>query len=156
MVGEGGTAVARSGARELVITRAFAAPRALVFRAWSEAALFRRWWVPASVPGMALVGCEMDVRTGGRYCLTFAAGDGTMAFHGRYLEVVPGERIVWTNEEGEAGAVTTVSLADVDGGTLVRFHERYPTVAALEEAMQGSAMALPEQLDQLGTRLDAG
>ncbi|WP_156255061.1 SRPBCC domain-containing protein [Sandarakinorhabdus oryzae] len=156
-MGTESTAVERIGDRELVITRLFAAPRAMVFRAWSEAALFRRWWVPASVPGMALVGCEMDVRTGGHYRLEFRFGGAeTMAFHGKYLEVVPNERIVWTNDEDEAGAVTTVTFADHGDKTLVRFHELYPSAEALQEAMQGSAAALPEQLDQLGAVLAQG
>lgn len=146
-----GTTVERQGDCELVITRMFDAPRSLVYRAWSEADLFRRWWVPKSAPGVLLVSCEMDVRTGGRYRLEFGAGGpDTMAFHGRYLEVIPDERIVWTNDEDEGGAITTVTFEDVESKTLVRFHEAYPSSEALEAALQGSSEALPEQLAQLG------
>ena len=135
--------------RELTVTRIFDAPRHLVFRAWSEAELFRRWWVPEGA-GIDLVACEMDVRTGGGYKLEFAFGDaGTMAFYGSYLSVVPDEKIVWTNEEEANGAVTTVTFSDSAGGTLVTFHETYPTKAALDDAMEGSAAGLPTQLDQL-------
>ncbi|WP_408589764.1 SRPBCC domain-containing protein [Novosphingobium sp.] len=145
------TAVEARGERELIVMRIFAAPPALVFRAWSEADLFRRWWMPQSVVGVELVGCAMDVRTGGTYRLEFAVGGGeAVAFHGRYLEVVPGAKIVWTNDEGEDGAVTTVTFADHGGGTLLTFHELYPTQEARDEALQGGAAALPEQLDQLG------
>jgi uncharacterized protein YndB with AHSA1/START domain len=144
------TSAERQGDRELVVTRVFDAPPHLVFRAWSEAALFRRWWMPKSAAGVSLVGCDMDVRTGGTYRLEFSAGGPeTMAFHGKYLEVVPNERIVWTNDEGEAGAVTTVTFEAQGDKTLLRFHEAYPTAEALEEALQGSAAALPEQLAQL-------
>lgn len=144
------TKVERRGDRELVATRMFDAPPSTVFRAWSEPALFRRWWMPKSVAGVTLVGCEMDVRTGGTYRLEFSAGGtDTMAFYGKYLEVVPNERIVWTNDEGEAGAVTTVTFEDQGGRTLLTFHEAYPTSEAREEAMQGSAAGLPEQLEQL-------
>lgn len=150
------TAAERIGDRELVITRRFDAPPALVFRAWSEADLFRRWWMPKSVAGVTLVGCEMDVRTGGTYRLEFSAGGpDTMAFYGKYLEVVPNARIVWTNDEGEEGAITTVTFEEQDGATLLTFHERYPSAAALEEALQGSAAGLPEQLDQLGELLSS-
>ncbi len=142
--------VARKGDRELEATRLFDAPPATVYRAWSEADLFRRWWMPGSMTGVALVGCDMDVRTGGTYRLEFSAGGQTMAFHGAYLDVVPNARIVWTNDEGEAGAITTVTFEDQGGKTLLRFHEIYPTAAALDDAMQGSAAGLPEQLDQLG------
>ena len=93
----------------------------------------------------------MDVRTGGKYRLEFGAGGpDTMAFYGKYLEVVPNERIVWTNDEGEEGAITTVTFEDQDGKTLLTFHELYPSTEALEEALQGAAAALPEQMDQLG------
>jgi uncharacterized protein YndB with AHSA1/START domain len=104
------TSVERKGDRELVVTRTFDAPPSIVYRAWSQSELFRRWWMPKSVTGVSLVACDMDVRTGGKYRLEFGAGGSdTMVFYGKYLEVVPNERIVWTNDEGEEGAVTTSS-----------------------------------------------
>jgi uncharacterized protein YndB with AHSA1/START domain len=151
------TAVERKGDRELVVTRTFNAPPSTVYKAWSQPELFRRWWVPKSVPGMSLVSCDMDVRTGGKYRLEFGAGGSdTMAFHGKYLEVVPNERIVWTNDEGEEGAITTVTFEEQGGGTLLTFHELYPSREALEEALESSAAALPEQLDQLGALVSGG
>ena len=148
------TSVERKGDRELVVTRTFDAPARLGFKAWSQADLFKRWWVPKSAPGISLVSCEMDVRTGGKYRLEFGSGGGdTMAFYGKYLEVVPDERIVWTNDEGEEGAVTTVTFADHGGKTLLTFHELYPSKEALDEAMTGAAAGLPEQLDQLDEML---
>lgn len=148
------TNVERKSDRELAVTRLFNAPRAMVFKAWAEPELFRKWWVPKSVPGMALVGCDMDVRTGGKYRLEFAMGDQNMAFYGRYLDVVPNERIVWTNDEGDDdGQVTTVMFEDRGGQTLVTFHETYPSAEALEEGMQGAAAGLPEQFDQLADLL---
>ena len=144
------TAVERKGDRELVVTRTFDAPPSTVYQAWSQPELFRRWWMPRSVSGVSLVSCEMDVRTGGKYRLEFSTGGPeSMAFYGKYLDVVPNERIVWTNDEGEEGAVTTVTFRDQDGQTLLTFHEVYPSKEALEEALQGSAAGLPEQLDQL-------
>lgn len=151
-VAKGQTAVERKSERELVVTRLFDAPPRIVFRAWAEAELFRRWWVPEGA-GITLVSCEMDVRTGGKYRLEFGAGESTMAFYGKYLEVVPDERIVWTNDEGEEGAVTTVTFEDQDGRTLLTFHELYPSREALDEAMAGSAAGLPTQLDQLDALL---
>lgn len=144
------TSVERKGDRELVVTRTFDAPPSTVYKAWSQPELFRRWWMPRSVSGVALVACEMDVRTGGGYRLEFSTGGpDTMAFYGKYLDVVPNDRIVWTNDEGEEGAVTTVTFEDQGGKTLLTFHEVYPSSEALEEALQGSAAGLPEQLDQL-------
>jgi uncharacterized protein YndB with AHSA1/START domain len=152
----GRTSVERRGERELVVTRTFEAAPAVVSKAWSRPELFRRWWVPKSATGVSLVSCDMDVRTGGTYRLEFAAGESTMAFFGKYLEVVPDERIVWTNDEGEEGAVTTVTFEARGGATLLTFHEVYPTKEALEEALQGSAAGLPEQLDQLDEVLAEG
>ena len=144
------TSVERRGDRELVVTRIFDAPPSTVYKAWSQPELFQRWWVPKSVPGISLVSCDLDMRTGGKYRLEFGTGGtDTMAFYGKYLEVVPNERIVWTNDEDEAGAITTVTFEDKDGKTLLTFHELYPTEAALMEALEGSAAGLPEQLDQL-------
>jgi uncharacterized protein YndB with AHSA1/START domain len=143
------TVVERKSDRELVVTRVFDAPPSMVFKAWSEPELFRRWWVPKSVTGVSLLSCDMDVRTGGKYRLEFGFGGDTMAFYGKYLDVVPDQRIVWTNDEGEEGAVTTVTFEDQGGKTLLTFHELYPSKEALEEAMTGSAAGLPEQLDQL-------
>jgi uncharacterized protein YndB with AHSA1/START domain len=149
-LGQNRTAVERKSDRELVVTRLFDAPPHIVFKAWSQADLFRRWWVPKSAPGVSLVSCDMDVRTGGKYRLEFGAGGSdTMAFYGKYLDVVPDERIVWTNDEGDEGAVTTVTFEEKGGKTLLTFHEIYPSKEALEEALAGSAAGLPEQLDQL-------
>lgn len=128
---------------ELVVTRVFNAPRALVYRAWSEAELFRRWWVPKSAP-ITLLSCEMGVRTGGSYALTFSHPDAPepFTFFGRYLEVVPPSRIVWTNEEaGEAGQVTTVTFTDQGDRTLVVMHDRYPSKDALDEAIASGSMS---------------
>ena len=149
VVAQNRTAVKRKSDRELVVTRLFDAPPHMVFKAWAEPGLFRRWWVPKGA-GITLLSCEMDVRTGGKYRLEFAAGGSDrMAFYGKYLEVVPDERIVWTNEEGDEGAVTTVTFEDQGGKTLLTFHELYPSKEALDEAMSGSAAGLPTQLDQL-------
>ena len=148
------TAVARKSDRELEVTRTFDAPAHLVFEAWSQPELFRRWWVPESA-GLTLLSCDMDVCTGGSYRLVFRhpMSDQPMAFFGTYREVVPNQRIVWTNEESEEGAVTTVTFKEEAGKTHVTLHERYPTEAALDEALAGSAEGLPEQFAQLDALL---
>jgi uncharacterized protein YndB with AHSA1/START domain len=147
------TSVERKSDREFAVTRLFDAPPRLVFKAWSDAKLFQRWWVPKSVAAVRLVACDMDVRTGGKYRLEFGMGDQTMAFFGKYLDVVPDERIVWTNDEGEEGAVTTVTFEGQGEQTLVTFSELYPTKEAADEALQGSAAGLPEQFEQLSELL---
>ena len=152
------TDVQRKSDRELAVTRTFDAPARLVFEAWSNPDLFRRWWVPEGA-GMTLESCEMDVRTGGKYRLVFRhpAFDEPMAFFGSYQDVVPGQRMVWTNEEGgDQGAMTTVTFEERDGKTLVTYSERYPTAAALEDALAGSAEGLPGQFAQLDALLAKG
>jgi uncharacterized protein YndB with AHSA1/START domain len=148
------TAVERKSDRELLVTRTFDAPAHIVFEAWSKPQLFKRWWVPKSA-GLTLLSCEMDVRTGGTYRLVFRHPDldEPMAFFGTYREVVPNRRIVWTNEESDQGAVTTVTFEENDGRTRVTFHELYPTEAALDEALAGSAEALPGQFAELDALL---
>lgn len=150
------TTVKRTSDRDVVVTRSFDAPAHLVFEAWSRPELFERWWVPKS-QGMALRSCEMDVRSGGTYRLEFANG---MAFFGRYLDVTPPSRIVWTNEEGgEDGSVTTVTLAETDGATLVVVTEVFPSKEALDAEGGGAADALHEtfaQLDEVLAELASG
>lgn len=142
------TTVERKSERELVVTRSFHAPARLVFEAWTRAELFQRWWVPKSI-GLTLLSCELDVRVGGTYRLVFAAEPQPMAFHGRYLEVVPHSRLVWTNEEaGPDGQVTTVTFEEKAGRTLVVMHELYPTKEALEQSA-GSTDAMDETFKQL-------
>ncbi|MBS0379465.1 MAG: SRPBCC family protein [Proteobacteria bacterium] len=143
------TTVERKSAREVVVTRTFNAPARLVFEAWTKAELFRQWWVPRSM-NMNLLSCEMDVRVGGGYRLEFGLGDsGSMAFYGKYLEVTPYSRLVWTNEEGEDGAVTTVTFEESDGQTVLVLRELYPSKEALDAAGTGAAEALVETFGQL-------
>lgn len=151
------TTVERKSDRELVVRRTFDAPAHIVFAAWSKPELFKRWWVPKST-GMSLLSCDMDVRTGGKYRLVFRhpTSDQPMAFFGTYSEVTPHKRLVWTNEESDQGAVTTVTFEENAGKTLVTLHELYPTEAALEEALAGSAQGLPEQFAQLDELLAGG
>ncbi len=140
------TKVERKSECELVVTRTIHAPARLVFEAWTQAELFRRWWVPKSY-GLNLIGCEMDVRVGGQYRLVFRHEDSTMEFFGTYLDVSPHSRLVWTNDEGDAGqTVTTVTFEENEGKTLLVVHERYPSKEAVET---GSTGAMPEALDQL-------
>ncbi len=137
--------------REIVVTRIFEAPARLVFQAWTTPALFRRWWVPKSMP-LALLSYEADIRTGGSYRLVFDVdGTQTMAFFGKYVEVTPHSRIVWTNEEsGEDGAVTTVTLEQKGDQTLLVLRELYRSKEVRDAALtSGSCDGLPETFGQL-------
>lgn len=155
------TTVERTSEREFVVTRTIQGPPQAVFEAWTDAALFRQWWVPKSI-GIKLLSCEVDARVGGGYRLTFDTGDAEpMAFFGRYLEVTPPSRLVWTNEEGDDGdVVTTVTFADDHGRTRLTVHDLYPSKEALDAAIASGATSWNaetfDQLDELLVRLGAG
>jgi len=144
------TTVERKSDREVVVTRTFDAPARLVFEAWTKPELFEQWWVPRSM-GMTLRSCELDVRTGGKYRLVFGDDPANpMAFFGEYLDVVPNQRLVWTNEEsGADGSVTTVTFEEKDGRTMLVMSELYPTKEALDAAGTGAQEAMKETFGQL-------
>ena len=146
----------RASDREMVVTRIFDAPVRLVFEAWTTPELFKQWWVPKS-SGANLLSCEQDVRVGGGYRLLFSHPNFTtpMAFFGKYLEVVPNARLVWTNEESPDGAVTTVTFEEKDGRTHLVMRELYPSKQALETAIEGMDEVMPEAFEQLDEFLAA-
>jgi len=140
------TTVERKSERELVVTRTVNGPARIVFETWTKPELFKQWWVPKSM-GMFLRSCEMDVRVGGTYRLEFEP-EG-MAFFGTYLDVTPHSRLVWTNDESDDGAVTTVTFEEKGGKTLLVLRELYPSKEALDAAGTGAADAMGETFEQL-------
>lgn len=147
------TTTERKSERELVVTRSFNGPARIVFEAWTKPELFRRWWLPKSF-GLTMVSCEMDVRVGGGYRLAIAVCNDTAnpkMFFGKYTDVVPHSRIVWTNEEdGEGGPITTVTFEEKGGQTQVVMHDLYPSKKALDEAIaSGSTSCAGETFSQL-------
>jgi len=145
------TTVERKSERELVVTRTINGPARIVFEAFTKPEMFKRWWVPKSC-GLSLLSCELDVRVGGRYRLVFSHnGSEPMEFYGRYIEVTPHSRLVWTNDEGdEGGAVTTVTFEEKGGKTLLVMHDLYPSKEALDGAIaSGATGGMPETLEQL-------
>jgi uncharacterized protein YndB with AHSA1/START domain len=146
------TSVERKSDRELVVTRTFNGPAQVVFNAWTKPELLKRWWAPKSC-GISFVSCEVDARTGGTYRFVFShpSAPQPMAFFGRYLEVTPPTRLVWTNDEGEGpGSVTTVTFEEKAGDTLVVMHDLYPSKQALDDAIaSGSTSGSGEQFEQL-------
>ncbi|MGH7590273.1 MAG: SRPBCC family protein [Gemmatimonadales bacterium] len=156
------TNVERKSDRKLVVTRTFNGPARLVFKAWTTPDLLKQWWTPKSF-GISFISCEADVRTGGTYRFVFshAASEQPMAFFGRYIEVTPQSRIVWTNEESADGAITTVTFEEKDGKTLLVLHELYPSKQALDDAIASGSTGTSgageqfEQLDELLVTLGA-
>ncbi|MEJ0025387.1 MAG: SRPBCC family protein [Rhizomicrobium sp.] len=155
------TTVERTSEREVVTTRTFNGPVRIVFAAWTRPELLKQWWAPTSF-GVTFMSCEADVRTGGTYRFVFGhpASEQPMAFFGRYLEVTPNARLVWTNDEGgEGGAVTTVTFEERGADTLVVMRDLYPSKEALDEAIASGSMGGYDetfaQLDDLLVTLGA-
>jgi uncharacterized protein YndB with AHSA1/START domain len=143
------TTIERKSDRELVVTRIFNGPPRIVYEAWTNADLFMRWWAPKST-GVPMVACDMDVRVGGGYRVAFSKdGAEPMEFFGKYLEVIPNARLVWTNEESDDAAVTTVTFEEQGGKTLLVLSELYPSKEALDAAVEGMEGGTPEQFEQL-------
>jgi uncharacterized protein YndB with AHSA1/START domain len=114
--------------REVKVTRAFKAPKALVFKAYSDPALVRRWML--GPPGWTMPVCEMDLRVGGAYRWRWRSEDGQneFGFHGVFREVVPGTKVVHTQSydpgntgQGEGGgeAIISVTFSEEKGVTTV-------------------------------------
>ena len=146
------TTTERTSERELVVRRTFNAPARIVFEAWTTPELLKRWWAPKSF-GISFLSCEADVRTGGTYRFVFGhpAASKPMEFFGRYIEVTPHSRLVWTNDEGaEGGAVTTVTFEERAGKTLLVMRDLYPSKEALDGAIaSGSTSGMGETFEQL-------
>jgi uncharacterized protein YndB with AHSA1/START domain len=103
--------------RQLLITRDFDAPRALIYRAWTTPELVRLWW---SGERGEVTTAEIDLRVGGGWRYVLVALDGTeVAFRGEYREIVDGDRLVYTEvleSAPDAEALTAVTFADLEAG----------------------------------------
>jgi uncharacterized protein YndB with AHSA1/START domain len=138
---------------QILITREFAAPRHLVYRAWTTPALVRRWW--GGLRGEMKV-VDIDLRVGGKWrYVMLAHGNLELAFHGEYTEIVPSERIVMTHIYEGAPAppkgqevVNTISFTEQNGRTLVQVLGQCPNRAVRDSiARSGMDEGVQEQMD---------
>lgn len=141
--------------REVVLTRIFAAPRALVFAAHSTAEHLRRWWGRGNP-----LDCDLDFRPGGRWRFVEHAPDGAdHAFRGEYREIVEPERIVQTFEyEGLPGhiCVTTHEFTEHDGVTTLRTTTVFDSVEDRDGMIaSGMEIGANESLNRLAEYLAA-
>lgn len=147
------------GDTEIVITRTFNGPARIVFEAWTKPELVKQWWAPRS-RHVSVVGCEADVRTGGFYRYVLRLEKGTQfAFSGRYIEVTPPSRLVYTQlyeptaggaTPGDAEVVLTVTFTERDGKTHLASSSMCPS-AEVRDAIIASGMehGMRETMDQL-------
>jgi uncharacterized protein YndB with AHSA1/START domain len=147
------TTVEKRSEREVLVTRAFNAPARLVFDAWTNPDLVRRWWAPKS-HGCEIVECTAEVKVGGKYRYVNRVNGQDFAFSGEYLELVPHSKIVFTqvyeNEAAAGACVSTVTLVERDGKTFLTSLDVYPSKEACEGAIaSGMESGLREILEQL-------
>lgn len=145
--------------REIVMTRAFDAPRDLVFEAWTNPEHVRHWW---GLRGSTMVLCEADVRPGGSWRYVSTASDGSeVPFTGVYREVTPPERLVYTEiydvepfNSGEP-AVTVVTFTEESGRTLATSTTVYPTKEVRDFVLgTGMEAGAAESYDRLAEHLE--
>ena len=123
--------------RELVLTRLINAPREKLYRAWTDPALLTQWFAPLPYTTPR---AELDVRPGGASLVVMRGPDGTdLPNRGVYLEVVPNERLVFTDafttawQPSEKPFMTVIlTFEEEDGGTRYTARVRHWTVADKE------------------------
>jgi len=158
---EGSAVVTLPDERQIRITRDFAAPRHLVYRALTEPDLVKRWW-HAKRGEVTLA--EVDLRVGGKWRWVMVTPDGMeVAFHGEWQEIVPNERLVYTEVfEGVAGgddnpAVNTATLVETDGVTtltvLTELADQATRDAILETGMEAGMQDAYDLLEEVARSL---
>ncbi len=146
--------------REIVITRAFDAPRTLVFDAWTNPEHVPHWMLGPE--GWTMPVCEIDLRPGGAWHFVWRRSDGSeMEMRGVYREVTPPERLVSTESWGGNWPETlnTLILSEEDGKTRVTNTVLYPSQeardAALKTGMKEGVAASYDRLAKLLSPLGA-
>lgn len=142
--------------RELVVTRLIDAPRALVFKAWTRPEHIARWWGPQ---GFTTVGCEMDIRVGGRFRCGMRSPEGTDYWKvGIYRELVEPERVVftfcWEDANGNPSheLLTTVTLAEQGTKTLLTLHQAvFETTERRDDHITGWTSCLERFAEYMAT-----
>ena len=140
--------------REVVITRTFEAPRALVWQAWTDQRHIREWWGPH---GFTTIVDKMDMRPGGEWRFIHKTPNGDTAFRGVYREIVPPERLVYTFEwEGLPGHISTetVTFVEQDGKTTLINRARFDSVEDRDGMLRsGMEKGATETMDRLAALL---
>jgi uncharacterized protein YndB with AHSA1/START domain len=146
--------VAEQGKQEIIITRVFDAPPALVFKTYTDPGLIPQWWGPRY---LITTVDKMEVRQGGIWRFVQRDGDGNVfAFHGVYHTIAASERLVHTFEfEGMPGHVIleTVTFEELDGKTRLVDQSVFQSVedrdGMLQEGMEGGAAESMDRLAEL-------
>jgi uncharacterized protein YndB with AHSA1/START domain len=154
---DSGTTMTLPSDREIVLTRTFNAPRTLVWQAWTQPEHVSKWW---GVQGLEITSCTIHLHVGGGYRYVLRGPDGAeYAFTGVYREVVPPERLVYTDSfEGmpDKAAVVTVTFAEQDGKTTLTSRSLYQSASDRDAHIQsGMEAGMRESMDQLAAHLQS-
>jgi uncharacterized protein YndB with AHSA1/START domain len=144
--------------REVILTRVYDAPRALVFKAWTDPAHLARWWGPKMFTNPV---CEVDARPGGKLRIVMRGPDGNdYPLRGVFQEVVAPERLVFTNiavddkDRPIIDGLTTVTFAEEGGKTKLTVHTRGKAMAPIAtQYLQGMEMGWSQSLEKLAELL---
>jgi uncharacterized protein YndB with AHSA1/START domain len=148
---------------QILITREFNAPKDLVYKAYTEPELVKRWW---SGQRGEMTSCEIDLRVGGTWRYVMEATNGfEVAFHGEYRDLVPNERIVTTevyeglpeDQQPEEDVVNIVSFTEADGRTTLTLLVQTPSKevrdAIINSGMEGGMQEGMDLLEQVAISL---
>jgi uncharacterized protein YndB with AHSA1/START domain len=158
MIGSRSAVVTLPEDTQILITREFDAPKELVYRAYTEPELVRRWW-HANRGEMTV--CDIDLRVGGNWRFVMEAPNfGEVAFHGEYREIVPGAKLVSTEiyeAVPDAQAIDTVTLTEQDGRTTLTILVEHDTKPArdmhIESGMEDGLQDALDMLEQVAVEL---
>jgi uncharacterized protein YndB with AHSA1/START domain len=164
MASSGSAVVTLPTDTQILITRDFAAPKHLVYEAWTTPELVKRWW---SGERGEVMSAEIDLRVGGRWRYVMVANEGfEVAFHGEFREIVPNERIVNTevfegapapHDADEDPPLCTMTFTEVDGRTtltqLTECWSREVRDLIIESGMEGGMQEAMDRLEQVAISL---
>ncbi len=155
LASKGSAVVTLPSDTQILITRDFAAPKHLIYAAWTTPELIRRWW---SAQRGAVTVADVDLRVGGSWRWVMVTDEGfEVAFHGEYRELIPGERIVCTEvyegfPEPDAAALNTLTLAEQNGHTrlsiLVQHQSQEHRDAHINSGMEAGMQDALDLLEQ--------
>lgn len=141
---------------EIEMTRDFDAPRALVWEMFTKPEHIRQWW---GHNHLAVTHCEVDLRVGGKYRYVGTTPDGReVPFCGEHLEIVPPEKIVFTeifdvDMAREHPSTVTTTFTERDGKTTMRLVARYDSKQTrdnvLKSGMESGAAAGYDRIDEM-------
>ena len=158
VAGKARAVVTLQGDTDILMTREFNAPRHLVYKAWTTPELVKRWW---SAKRGVVTTAEVDLRVGGKWRWVMMTDRGfEVAFHGEYREIIPNERLVFTEifeAMPDAAAVTSLTFTEKDRRTtltiLVQHEKKEHRDAHVNSGMEAGMQDAMDLLEDVAISL---